>query len=225
MSDTDWWCRPRNVSIVVDNESWILPFAQDLVSWSQGRGDRAVLCRDYAEVLSGGVAFFLGCLKIAAPEILARNHRNLVVHASDLPKGRGFSPWTYAVLEGRDKIAVCLIEAADSVDSGDIVYKDWCQLAGTELVDDLRGIVGGATVALVQRYLAAEFIPRAEKQQGEPSFYTRRGPNDSCLDPEKSIAAQFDLLRVVDNRNYPAFFEYKGKRYKLLIEHDERNDK
>ena len=30
MSD-DWWARPRGVSVVVDNESWILSFAKDLV--------------------------------------------------------------------------------------------------------------------------------------------------------------------------------------------------
>ena len=41
-----------------------------------------------------------------------------------------------------------------------------------------------------------------------------------------SIAEQFDLLRVVDPEHYPAFFDYRGKRYIPKVEKaasDERN--
>jgi sialic acid synthase SpsE len=34
-------------------------------------------------------------------------------------------------------------------------------------------------------------------------------------DPSKTIAEQSDLLRVVDNERYPAFFDMRGKRYVL----------
>jgi methionyl-tRNA formyltransferase len=34
---------------------------------------------------------------------------------------------------------------------------------------------------------------------------------------QKTIAEQFDLLRVVDNLRYPAFFDHRGKRYRLTI--------
>jgi spore coat polysaccharide biosynthesis predicted glycosyltransferase SpsG len=33
-----------------------------------------------------------------------------------------------------------------------------------------------------------------------------------------SIAEQFDLLRVVDPEHYPAFFDYRGKRYIIKME-------
>ena len=32
------------------------------------------------------------------------NKNNIVVHASDLPKGRGFSPMSWQILEGKNKI-------------------------------------------------------------------------------------------------------------------------
>jgi methionyl-tRNA formyltransferase len=38
------------------------------------------------------------------------------------------------------------------------------------------------------------------------------------LDPQKSLAEQFNILRVVDNDRYPAFFEWNGRRYNLKIE-------
>jgi methionyl-tRNA formyltransferase len=63
-----------------------------------------------------------------------------------------------------------------------------------------------------------QILDRARVQKGQASFYPRRRPADSRLDPEKSIAAQFDLLRVVDNEKYPAFFEYRGKKFQLKIE-------
>ena len=55
-------------------------------------GDHATFLRNAADVQEGGVAFFLSCVKLTPPGVLARNHHNLVVHASALPHGRGFSP-------------------------------------------------------------------------------------------------------------------------------------
>ena len=82
-----WWKRPRRISVVVDNPSWIVPFAEELVVALRGDGDDAALIREYAAIPEGAIAYFLGCLSIARADILARNRRNLVVHESDLPDG------------------------------------------------------------------------------------------------------------------------------------------
>ena len=63
-----------------------------------------------------------------------------------------------------------------------------------------------------------DLIDSAYPQTGEASYYRRRRPVDSQLDPERTLAEQFDLLRVVDNDRYPAFFEWRGRRYGLLIQ-------
>ena len=34
----------------------------------------------------------------------------------------------------------------------------------------------------------------------------------------KTIKEQFNLLRIVNNQEYPAFFEIDGRKYKLTIE-------
>ena len=54
-------------------------------------------------------------------------------------------------------------------------------------------------------------------QEGAESFYKGRKPEDSQLDFNKTIAEQFNLLRVVDNDKYPAFFEHQGEKYFLKI--------
>ena len=42
--------------------------------------------------------------------------------------------------------------------------------------------------------------------------------DDSELDINKSINSQFNLLRICDNKRYPAFFRKHGFTYKLQIE-------
>lgn len=214
----DWWRKPRQVSVVVDNPSWILPYAEELALRLSEAGDDARLCRSHDEIGPGAVAFYLGCIKITPPEVLARNHRNLVVHASDLPKGRGFSPLTWLVIEGRNEIPVCLLEAAEEVDAGPVVYRDRLTLGGHELIGEMRARLGILHVEMCSRFMAEDSPPEGVPQTGEATLYPRRHPSDSGLDPERTIAEQFDLLRTVDNDSYPAFFDLRGHRYTLTIE-------
>ncbi len=225
MSVPGWWRQPRRVSVLVDNPSWVLPYAETLVAELSHLGDRAQLCRDHDDIGGGDVAFFLGCIRIAPPELLGRHRRNLVVHESDLPKGRGMSPLTWQVLEGRDDIPVCLLEAIDGeVDSGNVVYRDSLHFEGHELIDEMREALGRMTIELCLRFMAEPTPPPGEPQRGEPTYYARRRPEDSALDPHRTIAEQFDLLRVVDNARYPAFFDFAGRRYRITIEAlDERD--
>lgn len=213
-----WWRPPRTISVVVDNDSWILPYAQRFVASVDEGDDEAHLCRNHRDVRKGTVAFYLGCINITPPEVLDRNQRNLVVHASNLPKGRGFSPLTWQVLAGQNEIPVCLIDAVDEVDSGAIVIHDRIRFCGHELIEEMRKHLGNKTIEICEAFLAAPFPADGKAQHGEPSYYPRRRPHDSRLDPFSTIEAQFDLLRVVDNERYPAFFEYRGHRYRLRID-------
>ncbi|MCA3246897.1 MAG: hypothetical protein ING29_10535 [Azospirillum sp.] len=224
MSDTpDWRRKPRTVSVVVDNPSWVLPWAERTVDILRAAGDDAFLVREYSDVREGSAAFLFGCLRICPPDILARNRFNLVVHASDLPKDRGFSPWTWAILEGADRLTVCLIAAQEPVDSGPIYAKECIDLAGHELVDELRTMIGAAHVRLAAGFMAQDRVPHGTAQAGEPTWRRRRTPRDSRLDPSRPLAEQFDLLRVVDNERYPAFFDFRGNRYEIRI--SKANDK
>lgn len=217
MSDTT--NRPtRRVTVLTDNDSWVLPYSQRVVDIARGLGDEANLIRDQRELPEGDIAFFLGCVNIVKPAALARNKRNLVVHASDLPKGRGFSPWTWGVIEGSSVIPVCLIEAADEADTGPIIYKENVTLSGTELVADLRELIGTKAVELCEKFLSTAVSPVGTPQDGPVGHYRKRTPVDSELDVNKSILDQFNLLRTVDNEKYPAFFRIHGATYRLKIE-------
>jgi len=62
------------------------------------------------------------------------------------------------------------------------------------------------------------FSATPKSQQVDPSFYPRRRPEVSRIDLQKTLAEQLSLLRVVDNRRYPEFFEWRGRRVRLEVQ-------
>jgi methionyl-tRNA formyltransferase len=54
-------------------------------------------------------------------------------------------------------------------------------------------------------------------QPSNSTYFKKRTPNDSEISVEQSIKQQFNLLRIVDNVRYPAFFYMNGKKYILKI--------
>lgn len=143
-----------------------------------------------------------------------------MLHESELPKGRGWAPMTWQILEGKKQIPVTLLEAENAVDSGQVYLREYIELKGTELNPDWRNLQGKATQRLCREWINTypAVLEKATKQLGDPSFYGRRNKKDSVLNPEKSINEQFNLLRVVDNRRYPAFFKVRGETFRLTIE-------
>jgi len=204
------------IQILVDNtDSWIIPYARRLANDLSDRHD-STLIHSPEDVEKGDILVLLGCGQIFKD--LHLNEYNLVVHESDLPKGRGWSPLTWQVLEGQDEIPVTLFEAVEEVDAGPIYDQEVITFEGHELVDELREKQGEATIRLVKRFVCDYPDVQGKPQEGEPSYYPRRTPKDSELDTNKTIEEQFDLLRVCDNERYPAFFVKDGERYIIKVE-------
>lgn len=219
-NDTADW----RISVLVDTPgSWIEPWAERLVALLAPHHD-VRLCRRQEDLVQGDFCFLLGCLNLLPQKALQMNGHNLVVHESDLPNGRGWSPVAWQVLQGKNEIPVCLFEAVDEVDAGPVYLRDFISLNGCELLPDIRLKQGVKTVELCLDFLQKwplEPVP----QVGEPSSYPKRSREDDRLDPHKSIAEQFDKLRIVDNEKYPAWFELRGREYILKIfRRDERTN-
>ena len=218
MNNMDWWVKPRKVSVLVPEGSWCRPYASELVNAINANGDRGVLCHGYNNLQKDGIAFFFSWLQVASQEVLNQNHRSLVIHASDLPKGRGFSPLPWQIIAGENTIPVCLFEAVDELDAGPVVYRDALEFSGHELINEMRAALGKLHVSLCKRYLEEPAPPAGIAQTGEGTAYSRRRPSNSQLNPRLAISEQFNLLRTVDNHSYPAFFDLHGHRYKITIE-------
>jgi len=208
------------ITILVDNNSWILPYAEQLAA-ELSTSYQCKLVRSANEIPQGDICFLLGCTQIVHENILTRNQYNLVVHESNLPQNKGFAPMSWQILNGASSIPVCLLEAEKAVDSGQIWLTDTIMLNGTELHDDWRAKQGEVTLKLAKKFITdyQKLVPQI--QVGESNFNPIRTPEDSELDMNKSLSDQFNLLRVVNNQDYPAFFIKDGVRYKLEVSRDE----
>ena len=211
--------RRLSIAVCTDEASWINGAIPDLLVRWLVAGHQVTWSHDAASVPACDICFYLSYGRIVSAAILARHGNNLIVHESDLPKGRGWSPLTWQVLEGAETICVTLFEAVGKVDAGEIYLQESIQLRGDELVDDLRRKQTLATFSLCQSFVSdyPSILQRARKQLGEPSFYPRRGPPDGRLDLDQPLKAQINLLRVSDNNRYPAWFEVGGTKYQLHV--------
>ncbi len=176
------------------------------------------------ELTGGDILFLVSCSELIGENERAAFRVSLVLHASDLPKGRGWSPHAWSILAGDNQISVSLLEAADPVDSGAIWLKTRFLLEGHELLPEINAKLFAAEAHLMSRAVEEFESIKPIPQVGDPGPYMpRRSPAGSRLDPDRTIAEQFNLLRIVDNERYPAFFDYRGKRYLLKIEKHEND--
>ncbi|MBM3359082.1 MAG: UDP-glucuronic acid dehydrogenase [Betaproteobacteria bacterium] len=170
--------------------------------------------------LSGGdMLFLVSCSELVDRGTRGKFRYSLVIHASDLPVGRGWSPHIWQVLEGKRRITVTLLEAGDQIDAGPIWAQEAFELEGHELADEINSKLFAVELSLMDFAVsnAGSVAPQAQNPSSA-TYYRKRTPEDSRLDPESTLAAQFDLLRVADPVRYPAFFEHRGHRYIVRIE-------
>ena len=113
-----------NVTFLIDkNNNWIELF---LLNSNLIKGNdkyNIEISHSHQEVQRQDIVFILGYTKILNDAFIKSNKLNLVIHESALPKGKGFAPVQWQILEGAKFIPICLIEATSEVDSGDIIYK------------------------------------------------------------------------------------------------------
>jgi methionyl-tRNA formyltransferase len=209
------------VAVLTDAGSWLNGYLGPLVDGLAARGHEVVREHRHEALPTGlDAVFILSYQRIIPAEVLARSRHNLVVHQSDLPAGRGWSPLTWQVIEGRSEIPIVLFEAAPAVDEGPIYLRRVMRLAGHELWPELRAMQAALTAELCLEFCDRwpAIADQGRMPTGTASWHRKRTPADSRLDPARSIAEQFDLLRTVDNERYPAFLDHRGHRYVLRIE-------
>jgi len=158
------------ITVLVDNDSWIIPYARALVESLKERGLDAAYADSPDKVRAGWINFMLGCTRIVSNAVLQLNKYNLVIHESDLPQGRGFAPMAWQILEGKRSIPICLLDAADSVDAGDIWIRDVIELDGTELCEEWRTLQGEKTAQLCLKFVD-EYETLKPMKQGESSSW------------------------------------------------------
>jgi methionyl-tRNA formyltransferase len=193
-----------------------------LRSWIDKQQDThdITLVTSKEELLGGDILFLVSCAEIIS-EVDRKNFlATYVLHASDLPRGRGWSPHIWEIINGANQITLSILEAENVVDSGKIVLKRKIPVPKHALWNEINHLLFSNEIELIEfvvKYFR-KVTPFAQVNLNSVSYYPSRTPKDSEIDPSKSIVEQFDQIRVCDPNRYPAFFYYLGCRYTLKLE-------
>lgn len=209
----------KKIAVLTSKGSWFVPHARALTKTISHMGYSCKLFHHHAKIsASYNIVFILSYFRLIGSEHLKLHEHNLVVHESDLPKGKGWAPYFWQILQGKNRIPVVLFEATQAMDAGNIYFKDCIRLEGHELNAELREKQALKSIELCLRFLRAGSAVCGKPQKGKSTLFPKRTPKDSELNINKSIKNQFNLLRIADNLEYPVFFRYKKAKYTLKIE-------
>ena len=143
-----------------------------------------------------------------------------VLHASDLPRGRGWSPHVWQVLEGATVITVTLLTAHEGIDTGNIRSQRQVEVPSSALFDEINEAIFNAELELIKEALYRYDTLSNVEQDREvtPTYYRKRAPSDSRVDMSKPLDDSFDLIRISDPDRFPAFVEKDGVKIKITLE-------
>jgi UDP-4-amino-4-deoxy-L-arabinose formyltransferase/UDP-glucuronic acid dehydrogenase (UDP-4-keto-hexauronic acid decarboxylating) len=140
-------------------------------------------------------------------------------HAGDLPRYRGNAPLAWAILQGEERVGLCIHKmVGGELDSGDIVARDYHPVTETTKIGALFDWVRQRTPELFAD--AADALARdadfvLERQSTDPADALRGYPRtaeDGRIDWSASTRA---ILRLVNASNRPfagAFCTHRGER-------------
>ena len=177
------------------------------------------LIHDKSELNTGDILFLVSCSQLIESSSRVRYKFSLVLHCSDLPEGRGWSPHVWDILAGKEELTMSLLTAEGGVDTGAIWAKLRFAVPRHALHDEINAPLFQAELDLMDRgiaMVAAGDSPTPQPAEGG-SYHPRRTPEDSRLDPTRPLADLFDQIRVADPDRFPAFFEMHGKTYDITL--------
>ena len=205
------------VDVLIDNNNSFLNFYKKKIKTIISRKYKYRFFNNANKIKKGDILFLLGCQKILKEKKLKYHKLNLVIHPSKLPKGKGHAALFHEILKGNSFFYITMFDANSKIDAGDIVMVKKFYLKGHELHDEIRSIQGNLTMQMISDFIKKYPKVKLIKQKGKSTFCKKRSANDHELDIKKSIKKQFNLLRISDNKNYPAFFFLKKYKYILNI--------
>ena len=201
------------------------PVVTTLLDWIAARQDRHKLrlIHDKTELERGHILYLVSCSQLVSSADRARYEHVMVLHASDLPEGKGWSPHVWDILAGKEDLTVSLLNAEGSVDTGAIWAKQRFKVPRHALYDEINELLFQVELDLMDQGIA--MVAAGEAPVPQPpergSYHPRRTAEDSRLDPTRPLAELFNQIRVADPDRFPAIFEMHGQIFELNLKKQE----
>ena len=205
----------KKICFLLDKKNnWLLHYCKKFININKKYNIK--IFYNFKKIFNYDYIFVLGFTKILPSYFLQRNNLVMVIHESDLPKGKGKSPIQWQILDNKSVIRVNLIRLIKKLDGGDIILSDKITFNGSELYDEIRYKQAEKTLEIINKFLKLKKV-KFKKQIGKETFFKSRSKVDSKLNFKASIKKNFNILRIANNKYWPAFFYHKGYKYTLKI--------
>ena len=209
------------INILISKTSWANSFKKEIKKELKNFSKKIEFLDNHKKIKKNtDVNIIFSYFKKIEMKFLNRSKFNIIPHESKLPKGKGMSPLSWQILKNKQQIFFSLIEATNNIDSGKIYFQKKVKVSKKIIFSEIKKLQFTVNLKLIKKFLnnlKNNKKINAFKQSGKSTFYMRRSKKDSELDINKSIKSQFNLLRICDPDNYPAFFKYKKRTYLIKI--------
>ena len=140
----------------------------------------------------------------------------VVFHMTDLPFGRGGSPLQNLILEKVYQTKISALKVVQQLDAGPVYMKKELDIStgsAEEIFKKISEIVYSQMIPFI-----LENNPEPVAQEGEPTFFRRRKPEQSNIENNKidTMTELYDFVRMLDCEGYPrAYFAVGGLKVQL----------
>ena len=131
---------------------------------------------------------------------------------TDLPYGRGGSPLQNLISAAHIETTVTALRMVGEMDAGPVYAKLPMSLEGR--AEDIYLRAGQLSWEMI--FWIIENHPSPVPQEGEPTYFKRRKPEESELPRKASSDQLYDHIRMLDAPTYPlAFINHGGFRFEF----------
>jgi len=130
----------------------------------------------------------------------------VIFHMTDLPFGRGGSPLQNLIVRGIYETQISALRCVEEIDAGPVYLKKPLSLHGSaeEIFLRASNVIEEMIVTIIEK------SPEPVSQEGTPTTFKRRKPEEGNLDNAKSLDQAFDFIRMLDADGYPKAFVNVG---------------
>lgn len=136
------------------------------------------------------------------PEDIFSQFECVIFHMTDLPFGRGGSPLQNLIDRKIYETQITALQCVQKLDAGPIYLKKPLSLYGSaeEIFIRASRVIEDMIIQIVKNE------PKPMPQEGEPTIFKRRKPEQSQLEANSSLEDVFDKIRMLDAEGYPHAF-------------------
>jgi methionyl-tRNA formyltransferase len=159
----------------------------------------------------------IGFPLLISKEIINSGRLFINVHPTLLPKYRGAHSGFYILANNEKQSGVTIHYLTENMDMGDIIAQEKFELTVFDtpisMYKKSRDIEARMLVRIIEDFVKGKNLIGRKQNENEATTYVKlRNPEDSKIDPTRSILELFHVIRACDPNKYPAFFEYEGQK-------------